>query len=226
MQETQIQSLCQEDLLEEKVATHPSIFLEIPDRGPCVLNFSPWQSQRIRHDWATKTIVSTALLQRSSLHNGRTYWASHAFSTFFFPNSMFFSMNGIKTIYLQGRDHRENGKQFSVLGTLFFTTSLLIPPPARTLQWFNTSISISVFLIWMNGDLPWCTIPGGTIQILVSVGGTWTNPSSCGVNVDGPTMFNLGSVQLGSPWPQSWIPKGILFLNLHECVAPSPHLVM
>ena len=78
----------------------------------------------------------------------------------------------------------------------------------------------------MNGDLPWCTIPGATIQILVHVDGMGINPSSSGMNVDGSTMFNLGSVQLGSPWQQIWIPKGIFFLNLHEFVAPFPHLVM
>ena len=54
MQETQVQSLGQEDPPENRMATHSSILAwEIPwTEKPGGLQFMGWQ--RIRHDWATK----------------------------------------------------------------------------------------------------------------------------------------------------------------------------
>ena len=54
MQETQIQSLGQEDPLEKEIATHFSILAwEIPwteDPG----GYSPWDHKRVGHDLVTK----------------------------------------------------------------------------------------------------------------------------------------------------------------------------
>ena len=53
MQETPVQSLGQEDLLEKEMATHSSIlawkipWMKEPGR------LQPMGSQRVRHDWAT-----------------------------------------------------------------------------------------------------------------------------------------------------------------------------
>ena len=54
MQETQIQSLGQEDSLEEEMATHPSILAwKIPwTEEPC--GYGPWVCNSVRNDLATK----------------------------------------------------------------------------------------------------------------------------------------------------------------------------
>ena len=53
-EETQVQSLGQENLLEKEMATHSSIFLPGKARGQSSLaGYSPW-SRRVRHNLATK----------------------------------------------------------------------------------------------------------------------------------------------------------------------------
>ena len=54
MQETQVQSLGQEDSLEEEMATHPSILAwKIPwTEEPC--GYGPWVCNSVRNDLATK----------------------------------------------------------------------------------------------------------------------------------------------------------------------------
>ena len=60
MQETQIESLGQEDLLEKEMATHSSILAwkipwrEEPDR------LQSMGLQRVRHDWATSLTLKKA----------------------------------------------------------------------------------------------------------------------------------------------------------------------
>ena len=50
MQETQVQSLGQEDPLEKEMATHP-VFLPGKSRGQRSLaGYSPWDCERFRHD--------------------------------------------------------------------------------------------------------------------------------------------------------------------------------
>ena len=54
MQETQVQSLGWEDLLEKEVATHCSILAwKIPWMEDPGRLYSPWGLQRVGHDWAT-----------------------------------------------------------------------------------------------------------------------------------------------------------------------------
>ena len=54
MQETQVQSLSQEDPLEKERATHSSILpWEIPGQR-CLVGYSPWSHKRVRHDLGTK----------------------------------------------------------------------------------------------------------------------------------------------------------------------------
>ena len=57
MQETQVQPLGWEDVLEKKMATHSSIFV---CKSPWTEEFGGLQSmesQRVRHDWATNTFT-------------------------------------------------------------------------------------------------------------------------------------------------------------------------
>jgi len=69
MQETQVQSLGQEDPLEKEMASHSSILAwEIT----WIEDYSPWGHKRVRHNQATKTtttnnlaIESTSLLTES-----------------------------------------------------------------------------------------------------------------------------------------------------------------
>ena len=69
MQETQVQSLGQEDPPENRMATHSSILAwEIPwTEKPGGLQFMGWQ--RIRHDWATKHIHT-----HTHTHTHRVIW--------------------------------------------------------------------------------------------------------------------------------------------------------
>ena len=54
MQETQAQSLGQEDLLEEEMATHSSILAQKIPRTEEFGGLQSMRSQRVRHDLATK----------------------------------------------------------------------------------------------------------------------------------------------------------------------------
>ena len=56
MQETQVQSLGQEDPLEKGMATH-SIFLPGEFHGQRSLAGSNPQGHRVRHDWVTKAFI-------------------------------------------------------------------------------------------------------------------------------------------------------------------------
>ena len=53
MQETQVQSLGQEDLLEKEMATHSSV-LAWEIRHSSLAGYSPWGRERVRCDSATK----------------------------------------------------------------------------------------------------------------------------------------------------------------------------
>ena len=54
MQESQAQSLGQEDLLEEEMATHSSILAQKIPRTEEFGGLQSMRSQRVRHDLATK----------------------------------------------------------------------------------------------------------------------------------------------------------------------------
>ena len=62
MQETQVQSLDQEDPLEKETATHCSILAwRIPwTKEPD--GYSPWGQERVRHDLAIKQLLPLLLL--------------------------------------------------------------------------------------------------------------------------------------------------------------------
>ena len=68
MQETQVRSLGWEDFLEKEMATHSSIFAwripwtEEPDRLQSI------GSQRVGHDWATKTCTPLHVLLSNTSH--------------------------------------------------------------------------------------------------------------------------------------------------------------
>ena len=69
MQETQVQSLGWEDLLEKEVATHCSILAwKIPWMEDPGRLYSPWGLQRVGHDWASEQeypyvhVIKTMLL--------------------------------------------------------------------------------------------------------------------------------------------------------------------
>ena len=60
MQETQVQSLGQKDLLEKGMATHSSIFAwRIPGEEPARLH--SMRSQRVGYDWAANTLTFTSI---------------------------------------------------------------------------------------------------------------------------------------------------------------------
>ena len=87
MQETQVQSLGQEDLLEKEMAIHSSILAwKIPWTEEPSRLYSPW-GRRVRHDWATSLSLFTSCigegngnpLQCSCLENprgGGAAWAA------------------------------------------------------------------------------------------------------------------------------------------------------
>ena len=52
MQETQVQSLGQEDPLEKEMAMHSSIFAWESHGQRSLAGYSPW-GHRVGHDWAT-----------------------------------------------------------------------------------------------------------------------------------------------------------------------------
>ena len=54
MQETQVQSVGQEDPLEKEVATHSSILAWEPHGQRSLAGYSPWGHKRVRHDLATE----------------------------------------------------------------------------------------------------------------------------------------------------------------------------
>ena len=54
MQETQVQSLGQEDTLEKKMVTHSSILPGKSYEQRSQVGYSPWGCERIRHNLATK----------------------------------------------------------------------------------------------------------------------------------------------------------------------------
>ena len=60
MQEMRVQSLGQEDPLEEGKATHSSILA-----WECLADYSPWDCKRVRHDLVTKQHNTTTTLIRS-----------------------------------------------------------------------------------------------------------------------------------------------------------------
>ena len=54
MQETQVQSLGQEDTLEEEMATHSSILAWKSHGQRSLVGYSPWGHKRVGHDLAMK----------------------------------------------------------------------------------------------------------------------------------------------------------------------------
>ena len=55
LQETWVQSLGQEDPLEEEIATHSSILATERSQGQrSLVGHSPWDCKRVGHDLATK----------------------------------------------------------------------------------------------------------------------------------------------------------------------------
>ena len=58
MQDTQILSLGQKDALEKETATHSSILAWRIPWERSLVGYSPWGSQRVRHDWVTNTHFS------------------------------------------------------------------------------------------------------------------------------------------------------------------------
>ena len=53
-QETRVQSLGWEDLLEKEMATHSSIFAEKSHGQRSLVGYSPWDCKRVGHNLATK----------------------------------------------------------------------------------------------------------------------------------------------------------------------------
>ena len=52
LQETQVQSLCQEDPLEKEMATLSSILVWESHGQWSLVGYSPWGRKESRHDWA------------------------------------------------------------------------------------------------------------------------------------------------------------------------------
>ena len=63
VQEIRVQSLGQEDPLEEGMATHSSILA-----WECLADYSPWDCKRVRHDLVTKQRNTTTTLIRSGFN--------------------------------------------------------------------------------------------------------------------------------------------------------------
>ena len=62
IQETQVWSLSQEDLLEKEMAIHSSILAWRIPWTEELGGYSPWGSQRVGHDWATNTFTTQGLV--------------------------------------------------------------------------------------------------------------------------------------------------------------------
>ena len=71
MQETRVQSLSQEDLMEEEMATHSSILVGKSHGQGSLVGYSPWGHRRAGHDLVTEQQSTTIY--------------SHVVSLFFLP---------------------------------------------------------------------------------------------------------------------------------------------